>query len=169
MPAISAATERQFLSTVAPCIPDLRRYAVSLTRNRADADDLIQETLLRAALKLHLWQPGSNIVAWLIVMMRRLHLSKFVTGKRNQTEMVSIEGWDLPSPPNQTDRIALRELEDRWPSLSRSHRDVLRLVAINGASYEEASEHLQVPIGTIRSRLARARTALRGEDHRAVH
>jgi RNA polymerase sigma-70 factor (ECF subfamily) len=168
MPAISAATERQFLATVAPCIPDLRRYAVSLTRNRADADDLIQETLLRAALKLHLWRPGSNIVAWLIVMMRRLHLSKFVSGKRNQTEMVPIEGWDLPAPANQTEAIEVREVEERWPSLSRSHREVLHLVAINGASYEEAAERLHVPIGTIRSRLARARNALRGED-RPVH
>ena len=75
MAAISAATERQFLTTVAPCIPDLRRYALSLTRNAADADDLVQETTVRATLKLHLWQPGTNMIAWLIVMMRRLHIS----------------------------------------------------------------------------------------------
>jgi len=167
MPAISAATERQFLATVAPCIPDLRRYAVSLTRNRADADDLIQETLLRAALKLHLWRPGSNIVAWLIVMMRRLHLSKFVAGKRNQTEMVPIDDWDLAAPARQTEAVEVRELEDRWPALSRSHREVLHLVAIGGASYEEAAERLHVPVGTIRSRLARARIALRGHEHMA--
>lgn len=168
MPAeISDATQRQFLTTVAPCIPDLRRYATVLTRNRADADDLIQETLFRAVLKLHLWQPGSNIVAWLVVMMRRLYLSKFVAGKHNQHETIPIDEWDAATPATQTQAIEVRELGDRWPALSKDHRDVLRMVAVGGASYEEAAEHLRVPVGTIRSRLARARTCLRQD--RAVN
>jgi RNA polymerase sigma-70 factor (ECF subfamily) len=167
MPAVSAATERQFLSTVAPCMPDLRRYAMSLARNPADADDLVQETMLRAALKLHLWQPGTNIMAWLVVMMRRLYLSKFVSGAQNKAEMIPIDDWDAAVPATQTQAIELRELESRWPKLSKNHREVLELVAIMGASYEEAAERFQVPVGTIRSRLGRARICLREEQ--AVH
>jgi len=163
MAAISAATERQFLAIVAPCIPDLRRYAISLTRNKANADDLIQETLLRATLKLHLWQPGTNIVAWLIVMMRRLHLSQNVEGARNRAIVVTIDDWDVATPPSQQHALELRELSDRWPKLSKEHRAVLSLVAIGGASYDQAAARLGVPVGTIRSRLSRARLCLRAE------
>ncbi|MDR6292668.1 RNA polymerase sigma-70 factor (ECF subfamily) [Inquilinus ginsengisoli] len=161
MTAISAATERQFLQIVAPCIPDLRRYARSLTRNSADTDDLVQETMVRAALKLHLWQPGTNIMAWLVVMMRRLHLSQNVVGKRNQAIMVPIDDWDAVTPPSQTQAVELREIAARWPELSAIHRDVLEAVAVGGESYEQAAERFQVPVGTIRSRLARARLSLR--------
>jgi|SRR5882757_11422115 len=168
MSAVSAATERQFISTVAPCMPNLRRYAMSLTRNSADADDLLQETMLRAALKLHLWERGTNMMAWLVVMMRRLHLSKFVEGKRNKTEFIALDGWDAAVPATQIQSMELRELEGRWPGLSKQHREVLELVAISGATYEEAAERFRVPIGTIRSRLGRARNCLREAEH-AVH
>jgi len=167
MAAISAATERQFLAIVVPCIPDLRRYAMSLTRNAADADDLVQETALRATLKLHLWQPGTNIVAWLVVMMRRLHISKNLTGARNRAIVVSIDDWDVATPASQLEAVELSEVGDRWPTLSKDHQEILSLVAIGGASYDEAAAKLGVPIGTIRSRLARARVCLR--DQPAVH
>jgi RNA polymerase sigma-70 factor (ECF subfamily) len=160
--AVSDDTERQFLSTVAPCMPELKRFAAALTRNAADADDLVQETMLRAALKLHLWEPGTNIMAWLIVMMRRLYLANFVVGARNRAEMIPIDEWDAAVPATQNLSIELRELESRWSTLSKSHREVLETVAIEGASYEEAADRFQVPVGTIRSRLGRARICLRG-------
>jgi RNA polymerase sigma-70 factor (ECF subfamily) len=165
--AVSAATERQFLSTVAPCMPDLRRYAMSLTRNAADAEDLLQDTMLRAALKLHLWKPGTNIMAWLIVMMRRLYLSNFVVGGRNKSEMVQIDEWDAAIPASQNQVLELRELEGFWSKLSKDHQEVLELVAIGGASYEEAAHRFHVPVGTIRSRLGRARICLR--EQTAMH
>jgi len=148
-------------------MPELKRYAVSLTRNAADADDLLQETMLRAALKLHLWEPGTNIMAWLVVMMRRLHLSNFVVGARNKAEMLPIDEWDAVVPATQNQAIELRELEVRWAALSKHHREVLETVAIGGASYEEAADRFRVPVGTIRSRLGRARICLREET--AMH
>jgi RNA polymerase sigma-70 factor (ECF subfamily) len=167
MPSLSHQTNLQFSATVAPLAHDLRRYALSLTRNKADADDLMQETMLRAALKLHLWEPGTNMTAWLTVMMRRLFLSHFVSGKRNTSEHMPVEDWDCGVEPTQDDVIQIREIETRLGSLSDDHRDVIQYVAIDGASYEEAAEHFRVPVGTIRSRLGRARTQLR-RDHGTV-
>jgi RNA polymerase sigma-70 factor (ECF subfamily) len=167
MSATTAATERQFLATVAPCIPDLRRHALGLTRNQADADDLIQDTLFRAVRKLHLWQPGSNMMAWLIVMMRRLYLSKIAT-LRAKTQTVPIDDWDAAVPATQMLAMELREVAARWAKLSKNHRDILTMIGIWGASYEEASRRLDVPMGTIRSRLARARSHLRQEMRRVV-
>jgi RNA polymerase sigma-70 factor (ECF subfamily) len=161
MSAISAATERQFLTTVVPCIPDLRRIAVTLTRNRADADDLLQDTLFRAVRKLHLWQPGSNMIGWLAVIMRRLYLSKFVSNKHSRAQTIPFDDWDGSTPATQMQTIEVAEVAARWRSLSKDHRDVLSIVAVRGASYEEASVQLQIPLGTIRSRLARARGRLR--------
>ena len=168
MSAISAATEQQFLTTVAPCIPDLRRFAINLTRNHADADDLLQDTLFRAVRKLHLWQPGSNIIAWLAVMMRRLYLSKLVGSKHSRAQMIPIDDWDGSTPATQMLRVELTEVSSRWQTLSKDHRDILSMVVIWGASYEEAAMRLQIPLGTIRSRLARARGHLREEQEPAA-
>ena len=162
MPAITAANERQFIATIAPCIPSLRRYAVRLTRNQADADDLIQDTLFRAVRKLDLWQPGSNMMAWLVVMMRRLYLSK-VTTVQSRAVMISIDDWDASTPATQMGTIELRQVAARWTTLSKEHRDILITVAVEGDSYVEAAERLQIPTGTVRSRLARARGHLRDE------
>lgn len=162
MSAITAANERQFIATIAPCIPSLRRYAVRLTRNHADADDLIQDTLLRAVRKLNLWQPGSNMMAWLVVMMRRLYLSK-VTTVQSRAIMISIDDWDVGTPPTQLGTIELRQVSARWAALSKEHQDILTIVVVEGDSYVEAAQRLQIPTGTVRSRLSRARGYLRDE------
>ncbi|MGK9171038.1 RNA polymerase sigma factor [Inquilinus limosus] len=157
------STDRCFDSTVMPHVPDLRRYALSLTRNQADADDLVQDTLLRAYVKLHLWQPGTNMIAWLVVMMRRLFLSNFVQGLRNDIQIVTIEDFDHPCDGSQEQRVELNELYIQWRRLTADHREVIRLVAVEEASYEEAAICLGLPVGTIRSRLHRAREALRSQ------
>jgi RNA polymerase sigma-70 factor (ECF subfamily) len=161
MQEFSALTKRHFYSAVTPHIHELKRYALSLTRNAADADDLLQDTLIRSCMKLHLWQPGTNMAAWLSVMMRRIFISKYVQGLRNRTEILPIEDYDCPSDGVQEYSVQLSEIEARWPRLPFYHRDVLKLVAIEGASYEEAAQRLGLPVGTVRSRLHRAREALR--------
>ncbi|HEY9344854.1 MAG TPA: RNA polymerase sigma factor [Inquilinus sp.] len=163
MSTITAATERQFLATVVPCIRDLRRLAIFLTRNSADADDLVQDTLFRAVRKLHLWQPGTNMMAWLVVMMRRLYLSHFIDSKHNRAKTIPIDDWDASTPATQMQTVEVMEVAARWQNLSKDHREVLDVVAVWGASYEEAAEHFHVPTGTIRSRLARARIRLRDD------
>ncbi|WP_395679738.1 RNA polymerase sigma factor [Inquilinus sp.] len=162
MSAISAATEQQFIATVAPCIPDLRHFAVGLTRNHADADDLIQDTLFRAVRKLDLWQPGTNMMAWLVVMMRRLYLSK-VTTVPYKAQIISIDDWEASTPATQLATIELLQVAARWATLSKDHRDILTMVTLEGNSYDEAAQRLEIPTGTVRSRLARARNHLREE------
>jgi RNA polymerase sigma-70 factor (ECF subfamily) len=146
---------------VVPCIRDLRRLAIFLTRNPADADDLVQDTLFRAVRKLHLWQPGTNMMAWLVVMMRRLHLSHFIDSKHNRAKTIPIDDWDASTPATQMETIEVMEVAARWQDLSKDHREILDMVAVWGASYEEAAAQLRIPVGTIRSRLARARIHLR--------
>jgi RNA polymerase sigma-70 factor (ECF subfamily) len=151
----------QFTSLVSPKIPDLRRYAVSLTRHQADAEDLLQETLLRAFSKFHLWQPGTNLMAWMVVVMRRIFLSKFVAASNRTASFIPIEECEIAVPMTQEQAVAIGRVRASWPRLSRDHRTVLEMVAIGGASYDEAAGSLGVPVGTIRSRLGRARQCLR--------
>lgn len=169
MSTITAATEQQFLATVLPCIRNLRRLAITLTRNPADADDLVQDTLFRAVRKLHLWQPGTNMMAWLVVMMRRLHLSNFIDNKHNRAKMIPIDDWDASTPATQMQTVEVTEVAARWQTLSKDHREIVAMVAVWGASYEEAAEQLRIPTGTIRSRLARARIHLRHDTETALH
>lgn len=150
-----------FTSLVTQRMPDLRRYAASLTRNPTDAEDLLQETLMRAYCKFHLWQPGTNLMAWLVVMMRRLFLSKFVGHANRASSHFPIEDCEIAVPINQEQRVEIGRVQKSWPQLSHDHREVLEIVAVGGASYDEAASTLGVPVGTIRSRLGRARQSLR--------
>jgi len=156
-----AANRAEFTAAVAPVLCELRRYARSLTRNRADAEDLVQDTLLRAYNKFHLWQPGTNIAGWLCVVMKRVFLSQFE--RRGRLVAVPVEEFDGPQPPSQDDVVDLARLGSAIGRLHRHHRELVEAVAINGDSYEEAANAFHIPIGTVRSRLGRAREYLRNE------
>ena len=144
-------------------IPRLRRYARYLRREPDHADDLVQECLSRAIAKINTWQPGTNLRAWLFVILRNCHINEI----RREQRVVSLDD-DSPAseptltvPGSQETRVALAEVRNAYLSLSEEHREVLLLVAIEGLQYEEASAILEVPLGTVRSRLSRARQALR--------
>jgi RNA polymerase sigma-70 factor, ECF subfamily len=158
---ISAANVRQFCIAVVPHIRSIRRYAASLTHNRSDADDLLQDTLLRAFLKLHLWQPDTNMMGWLTVIMRRIFLTQYGRSRRLNPEIVPLDDRYLGVQSSQDLALELKELDARWPSLSSEHREVLERIAIAGDSYREVAKRLGLPLGTLRSRLHRARDALR--------
>jgi RNA polymerase sigma-70 factor (ECF subfamily) len=158
---IEGASTADFTSLVSPRMPDLRRYAASLTRDPVDAEDLLQETMMRAYCKFHLWQPGTNLMAWMVVMMRRIFLSKFVGPAKRATSQFPIEDCEIAVPVNQEQRVEISRVQASWPRLSHDHREVLEVVAVGGASYDEAATTLGVPVGTIRSRLGRARQSLR--------
>jgi RNA polymerase sigma-70 factor (ECF subfamily) len=144
-------------------IPRLRRYARYLRREPDHADDLVQECLSRAIAKIETWQPGTNLRAWLFVILRNCHINEI----RREQRVVSLEDETPASEPaltvpgSQETRVALAEVRRAYLSLSEEHREVLLLVAIEGLQYEEAAEILEVPLGTVRSRLSRARQALR--------
>jgi RNA polymerase sigma-70 factor, ECF subfamily len=156
--AFSAADAEQW-------IPRLRRYAIALTGNREAADDLIQDTLERAWRKRGLWQPGSDLRAWLFTVMHNVH----VNGVRSIRPMESLDdneqGADradaMPAAGSADSGVVLSELRAALARLSDEHRQVILLVGLEQMSYAEAASVLDVPIGTVMSRLARGRERLR--------
>ena len=143
-------------------IPRLRRYARALTRNAERADDLVQETLLRAISKCHLWQRGTDLRAWLFTIMHNQHVNLVRRAVRDETA-IDIEqvSTSLVAISDPTASRQLRELERAIGCLPEEQRAVILLVGLEGMSYEAAAQILNVPIGTVRSRLSRGRDELR--------
>lgn len=142
-------------------IPRLRRYARFLARDRDQADDLVQECLVKAIAKLDTYQPGTNLPAWLFTILRHCRVDAF--RRRRKAQLVEL-GDDLPElavSAGCEERIQLRELWAAFGSLPGAQSEVLELVAVEGLRYEEAAEILGVPVGTVRSRLSRGRATLR--------
>jgi len=143
-------------------IPRLRRYARALTRSADRADDLVQETLLRAIAKVHLWQTGTDIRAWLFTIMHNQYVNMVRRAMRDGAN-VDIEQMSsaLVATTDPTASRQLRELENALSRLRDEQREVVLLVGLEGMSYEAAAQILDVPVGTVRSRLSRGRDALR--------
>jgi RNA polymerase sigma-70 factor, ECF subfamily len=147
-------------------IPRLRRYARVLTGDAARADDLVQDTLARAWEKRRLWCSGSDLRAWLFTIMHNVHVNQLALARRDAANL-SIDAdpgnaaWQLPVRANQLDRVELLELVQQIGRLSPDQREVLLLAAVEELRYEEIAGVLAVPIGTVMSRLSRARDKLR--------
>lgn len=142
-------------------IPALRRYGRVLSGSQASADDLVQDTLERAIQKFHLYQPGTKLRLWLFTIMRNLFLDHY----RKQRKMNSIVGEMAHQHldhrmPDQLDKLVHNDLLEQLNSLKSEYRELLILVGIQGLSYEQAAEVTGVPLGTVRSRLFRARNLL---------
>jgi len=143
-------------------IPRLRRYARALTWNATLADDLVQETLARAIDKQHLWKPGTDIRAWLFAIMHNQHVNQVRRAVRDAAN-VDVEGCPqtLIATTDPTALRQLRELEHALGQLREEQRQVVLLVGLEGMSYDETAAILNVPVGTVRSRLSRGRETLR--------
>lgn len=152
----------QFHRLVERELPRLRRYARALTRRADRADDLVQETLVRAIAKSDLWQAGTDIRAWLFTIMHNLHVNMVRRAMRDDAT-VDIEQMSssLMAITDPTASRQLRELDTALARLSAEQREVILLVGLEGMSYEAAAQILEVPVGTVRSRLSRGRDALR--------
>jgi RNA polymerase sigma-70 factor (ECF subfamily) len=145
-------------------IPRLRRYARALTRDREAADDLVQDCLERAWGRFHLWRRHDNLRAWLFTIMHNLHANHVRRAKsRPATASLDVESAvKLPSiRAAQEDNLEARGLVAALELLPDEQRTVLLLVALEQFSYEETSQVLGIPIGTVMSRLSRARERLR--------
>jgi RNA polymerase sigma-70 factor (ECF subfamily) len=147
---------------IAAEIPRLRRYARALLRNDDRADDLVQETLLRGLDKIHLYRSGTDLRAWLFTMMHNQYVNHVRRWLR-QREKIGIERVRVrhASPPTQMVGIELRDVERAIQRLSEEQRTTLLLIALEGMRYEEVAQICNIPIGTVRSRLSRARKELR--------
>jgi RNA polymerase sigma-70 factor (ECF subfamily) len=148
-------------------LPRLRRYARVLTGDMHRADDLVQDTLARAWEKRRLWQAGSDLRAWLFTIMHNVHVNQFSLRQREYAQ-ASLDaddgpaaGWEIPVRPTQSDRVELSEVVGQIGRLPLAQREVLILAAVEELRYEEIGDVLGVPIGTVMSRLSRAREKLR--------
>jgi RNA polymerase sigma-70 factor, ECF subfamily len=143
-------------------IPRLRRYARALTHDLTRADDLVQSCLVRAVAKQHLWQPGTNLRAWLFTILHNQHVN-VVRRAVHEGISVGIEGEaeSLSMQPNAYDVLQLRDLEVALAKLPEEQRQTVLLVGLEGLPYEEVAAILKVPVGTVRSRLSRGRDQLR--------
>jgi len=140
-------------------IPRLRRYARALVGDRASADDLVQDTLERAWAKLHLYRRGTDLRAWLFTVMHNVHVNKVRATRA--TDTLDDEMPELALRPPQSDALLVRDLDRAIALLPAEQRAVLLLVTLEDMSYEEVARSLEIPIGTVMSRLSRAREKLR--------
>jgi RNA polymerase sigma-70 factor (ECF subfamily) len=143
-------------------IPRLRRYARALTHDAVIADDLVQDCLTRALGKLHLWQEGTDLRAWLFTILHNQYVNYIRRSAREGAAVRLTEREPmLARAPQQGKRLELRDLERAFAKLPNAQRSVILLVALEGMRYDEVATVLDVPVGTVRSRLSRGREALR--------
>ena len=142
-------------------LPRLRRYARALVGSAGEPDDLVQDTVERALGRFHLWRPGSDLRAWLFTIMHNLHVNKVTSAAATRTDSLDEDALELPVRDTQGDRLELRDLEAALGRLPVEQREVLLLVGLEQMSYEQIASSLEIPIGTVMSRLSRGRERLR--------
>ena len=140
-------------------IPRLRRYARALVGDRNTADDLVQDTLERAWAKLHLYRRGTDLRAWLFTVMHNVHVNRIRATRA--TDPLDEEMPELAHAQRQPDALLVRDLDRAIGRLPADQRAVLLLVTLEEMSYEDVARTLGIPIGTVMSRLSRAREKLR--------
>jgi RNA polymerase sigma-70 factor (ECF subfamily) len=157
-----SAVNQRLHSEIEALIPRLTRYARVLTRDAVAADDLVQECLTRALGKIHLWEQGTDLRAWLFTILHHQHVSH---ARRDARQRASIrlqkDNPGVTLSPNQTVRLELRDLERAIAQLPEEQRSVVLLVGLKGMRYDEAAAVVNLPVGTVRSRVSRGRESLR--------
>lgn len=141
-------------------VPSLRAFAISLSGNIDRADDLVQETLLRAIANIDSFQPGTNMSAWMFTILRNLFRSEYRKRRREVEDTDGSYAESLKSHPEQASRLEFQEFRAALAKLPPDQREALVLVGASGFSYEEAANICGCAVGTIKSRVNRARTRL---------
>lgn len=141
-------------------LPSLRAFAMSLARNRSSADDLVQDTVVKAWTNFEKFTRGTNLQAWLFTILRNTYYSSLRKGRREVADPDGIHAQGLFVNPDHDGRLAYRDFQRAFDQLSSEHREVLTLVGASGFSCEEAAVTMGVAIGTVKSRASRARKRL---------
>jgi RNA polymerase sigma-70 factor (ECF subfamily) len=161
-PPTTTAVEQNFHREILALIPRLTRYARVLTRDTVAADDLVQDCLARALGKIHLWEEGTDLRAWLFTILHHQHISHARRDARRRSGMERQKSHpSLTLSPSQTVRLEFRDLERAMAKLPEEQRSVILLVGLEGMGYDEAASVVKTPVGTVRSRVARGRETLR--------
>jgi RNA polymerase sigma-70 factor, ECF subfamily len=141
-------------------VPNLRAFAISLCADVDRADDLVQGTLLRAMANIDSFQPGTNMSSWLFTILRNLFRDEYRKRRREVEDTDGSYAESLESQPEQHGRIEFEEFRVALAKLRPNEREALILVGASGFSYEEAAAVCECAVGTIKSRVNRARTRL---------
>jgi RNA polymerase sigma-70 factor (ECF subfamily) len=150
-----------FEAEVISWLPQLRRYARALTGDPAWADDLVQDTAERALARWKGFRPDSNLRAWLLTILRHLYIDQLRVRREVAVDDESAPWRNLEAPRGEVDGLVLRDVQRALYCLPIEQREVMLLVCVEELSYQEASVALGVPIGTVMSRLSRAREHMR--------
>lgn len=140
-------------------LPRLRRYARALTGEMTRADDLVQDTLERALIKIDLWQPGSDLRAWLFTLMHNLFVNQIRSHRPPDSALD--DALDIPVSGGQMEALGARDIHAALARLPDQQREVMLLIGLEQFSYDEAARVIGVPVGTVMSRLSRARERMR--------
>ena len=145
---------------LAGAIPKLRAFAISLTRDVSRADDLVQDTILKAWTNMDKFDPATNLDAWLFTILRNTFYSGLRKTRREVQDSDGVHAAALSVKPAHDGRLALQEFQRAFDQLSPEHREVLILVGASGFSCEDAAAMMGVAVGTVKSRASRARKRL---------
>jgi RNA polymerase sigma-70 factor (ECF subfamily) len=145
---------------VLAALPNLRAFAISLTNSGTEADDLIQETLVRAWGNLDRFEAGTNMNAWLFTILRNNYHSQYRRRRREVEDIDDLYSSRVPVRPDQGSRLEMEELWRALGQLSPNHREVLLLIGAEGLSYAETARICDCTVGTVKSRVSRARERL---------
>lgn len=144
-------------------LPYLTAFARKLTRDRARADDLVQETALRALCNVDKFEPGTNFRAWLSTILRNQFYNEIRSQSRSSAyDEAGVYASVSAQLPTQESRLEMRDFERAFAKLPEAQREALTLVGVSGLSYEEAAAVAGCPDGTMKSRVCRARSSLEG-------
>ena len=152
--------ESSWREEVVGMIPALRAFAWSLSHNGSDADDLVQDTLIKAWTNRDKFEPGTNLRAWLFTILRNTYYTSVIRRRREVRDETGEYASNLKAPATQDWSVAMRALQTALGQLPDEHREALILVGAAGLSYEEAAEICGCALGTIKSRVNRARARL---------
>ncbi|MEM8552784.1 MAG: sigma-70 family RNA polymerase sigma factor [Pseudomonadota bacterium] len=141
-------------------IPNLRAFAVSLSGNSERADDLVQEALMKAWTNIEMFEPGTNMRAWLFTILRNVYYSEFRRKRREVEDADGKMAANLATHPEQIGHLDLVDFRSALSTLAADQREALVLVGASGFSYEEAAEICGCAVGTVKSRVNRARIKL---------
>ncbi len=152
----------EFGAHAASVIPRLRRYARALTGDTLLADDLVQDTLERALIKRHLWREGSDLRAWMFTIMHNVYVNQLRSRPAEAPVTLDAEAYNVASRASPVDMLEVGDIDAAIRRLPAEQREVLLLVALEQLSYAETAQALGIPLGTVMSRLYRARERVRG-------
>jgi len=165
-PSLEAADMDASLETIrhqmVQLLPRLRRFAIALTGSTADGDDLVQDTVERALKNLHAWEQGTRLDSWMFRIAKNRFIDTRRSAKRGRTEPLEIaeQSAALDGERAMQSHLAFQETAKALQALPVDQRQAVALVLVDGLSYREAADVLEIPIGTLTSRISRAREAL---------